>query len=714
MKTGKRKLFAIILTMAMVVTTVEGVSKKDIIGRAATDYGIGNPVVDENGITSWDCIYFGNYWQNDTNGDGTADQKDDKEPIKWRVLSVDGDDAFLMADQILDIKQYSDKDYEDVNKNGKFEEDKDELVTWENSNIRTWLNHEFYETAFSEDERNSIIETSITNEGETDEKETCGLLFPAGKDTVDKIYLASKAEMENSEYGMSADFTGKYKRMTTNTDYARQVNSTVNEYESFGKRWWLRAPRGYAVYDGQVSWAAYIDSYFIPIEDYYGIRPVLHLDLSNDVWEKTDPVSVNGLIETKEYLVENEKVSLFRMSDGDAYIKIGSEEAENICGSNIKEIGLGRDGMLYFLEKDEDGSAVRYAHNWEYDNEKFDALEYLGGLDGSGVCYFLTEDGLDVEYADNVEELVFDNGNYVTGYRTSEGKTISVLSYDEMKRMEQKNKNDIEVLTKIINEQKALGASIEEDIDDSWTYDWNEAGRLYSITWDGDGLKGSLSLEGLEALQRFDCDDNDLTSLDVSKNTKLVSLSCRNNKLTFLDISGNPDMQLYYEGNPTTLMIKRTPGEIGPTAPPTPTPPQKKDTSIQNQQNTEKPSASKADTNTNTKANNKVSLVKKGSYKCLSVGGKVVSKYKLKKGVLTWKGSKKSKKVKPIKRVKQVGFIKKSKNLIYITKKGKAYTISPKGKKKTIVKKGAKKLIFKGKFVTKVKKKSGYTNVVNK
>ena len=38
MKTGKRKLFAIFLTMAMVVTTVEGVSKKDIIGRAATEY----------------------------------------------------------------------------------------------------------------------------------------------------------------------------------------------------------------------------------------------------------------------------------------------------------------------------------------------------------------------------------------------------------------------------------------------------------------------------------------------------------------------------------------------------------------------------------------------------------------------------------------------------------------------------------------------------
>ena len=98
-------------------------------------------------------------------------------------------------------------------------------------------------------------------------------------------------------------------------------------------------------------------------------------------------------------------------------------------------------------------------------------------------------------------------------------------------------------------------------------------------------------------------------------------------------------------------------------------------------------------------------------YTCLSVGNKVVSKYKLKKGVLTWKGTKKSQKVK---QVKQAGFIKKSKNLVYITKKGKAYTISQKGKKKTIVKKDAKKLIFKNGFVTKIKKKSGYVNVVNR
>ena len=107
----------------------------------------------------------------------------------------------------------------------------------------------------------------------------------------------------------------------------------------------------------------------------------------------------------------------------------------------------------------------------------------------------------------------------------------------------------------------------------------------------------------------------------------------------------------------------------------------------------------------------KVSIKKSSGYTCLSVGNKVVSKYKLKKGVLTWKGTKKSQKVK---QVKQAGFIKKSKNLVYITKKGKAYTISQKGKKKAIVKKDAKKLIFKNGFVTKIRKKSGYVNVVNR
>lgn len=154
--------------------------------------------------------------------------------------------------------------------------------------------------------------------------------------------------------------------------------------------------------------------------------------------------------------------------------------------------------------------------------------------------------------------------------------------------------------------------------------------------------------------------------------------------------------------NPTPTPTPATPTPVPtPTPVSTPTP-----TNTDKPVVTQKPTASPQPT-----VAPKVSLKKQSGYTCLSVGNKVVSKYKLKKGVLTWKGTKKSMK---IKQVKQVGYIEKSQNLIYMTKKGGAYTISQKGKKKTVLKKGAKKLIFKNRYVIKIKKKSGYTNVVNK
>ena len=53
---------------------------------------------------------------------------------------------------------------------------------------------------------------------------------------------------------------------------------------------------------------------------------------------------------------------------------------------------------------------------------------------------------------------------------------------------------------------------------------------------------GISSLKGIEyftALKRLDCDDNQLTSLDVRKNTALDYLYCSGNQLTALDVSKN-------------------------------------------------------------------------------------------------------------------------------------------------------------------------------
>ncbi|MEG1406201.1 MAG: hypothetical protein RSC34_06295, partial [Alistipes sp.] len=50
------------------------------------------------------------------------------------------------------------------------------------------------------------------------------------------------------------------------------------------------------------------------------------------------------------------------------------------------------------------------------------------------------------------------------------------------------------------------------------------------------------TLQGIEyftALTYLNCNDNQLTSLDVSKNTALTLLSCKNNQLTSLDVTKN-------------------------------------------------------------------------------------------------------------------------------------------------------------------------------
>ncbi len=66
--------------------------------------------------------------------------------------------------------------------------------------------------------------------------------------------------------------------------------------------------------------------------------------------------------------------------------------------------------------------------------------------------------------------------------------------------------------------------------------------EISSITEIGVSEKSISSLKGIEyftALTDIDCDGNQLTSLDVSKNTALKWLLCHSNQLTSLDVSKN-------------------------------------------------------------------------------------------------------------------------------------------------------------------------------
>lgn len=160
-----KKLIVILITLTMLFSRDFGVTMPRKVQAAG--YGLRNPVTDQSSVTTWDCVYFGNYWQDDTNGDGVADNNDEKQPIKWRVLSVDGDDAFLLADQNLDFEKYNMSN---------------EGATWETCTLRSWLNgygassngmnvdyssDNFIDTAFTEAEQNAIIRTNVDNENDS-------------------------------------------------------------------------------------------------------------------------------------------------------------------------------------------------------------------------------------------------------------------------------------------------------------------------------------------------------------------------------------------------------------------------------------------------------------------------------------------------------------------------------------------------------------------
>lgn len=253
----------------------------------AASYGLSNPTIDSDGVTTWDCVYFGNYWQNDTNGDGTADKNDKKEPIKWRVLSVDSDDAFLLADQNLDCQSYNDTH---------------RSVTWETCTMRSWLNgygsssnvcekdytsNNFIDNAFSTFEQIAIKNTTVVN---VDNAEY-GIL--GGNDTADRVYLLSFDETKNLEFGYNSLAYVK-SREVKSTNYAKAQGAWGQYHYDDNAVWWLRTSNQEHTTAFTVLWDGSLNLYNVDTYG-FGVRPALHLNLSNtNVWSYAGTVTSEG------------------------------------------------------------------------------------------------------------------------------------------------------------------------------------------------------------------------------------------------------------------------------------------------------------------------------------------------------------------------------------------------------------------------------------
>ena len=149
-----------------------------------------------------DIIKFGNYPQ-DINGS--------KSPIEWLVLDVNENEVLLISRYGLDCKQYH-KEYVDI--------------TWEDCDLRKWLNNDFIKSAFSEEEAKKIKVSELKNE-DNPEYRTRG-----GNNTKDRIFCLSINEAYHY-FGSNND------RQCKPTAYARKQGVYVNNDCCF---WWLRSP----------------------------------------------------------------------------------------------------------------------------------------------------------------------------------------------------------------------------------------------------------------------------------------------------------------------------------------------------------------------------------------------------------------------------------------------------------------------------------------
>lgn len=146
-------------------------------------------------------VYFGSYEQDNNLENG-------KEPIKWYVISTNGNYLQLLAVNALDAKQYH-SEYK--------------AVTWEKSDLRTWLNDEFYSTAFTRAEQNLIVPWWITSEQRDNQ----------GTTVMDKVFLLSRDDVNNVVSGAF--------RACIPTPYAL-ARGVYKSPDSEHCRWILRTP----------------------------------------------------------------------------------------------------------------------------------------------------------------------------------------------------------------------------------------------------------------------------------------------------------------------------------------------------------------------------------------------------------------------------------------------------------------------------------------
>ena len=207
-----------------------------------------------------DIVQMGIYEQ-----DGNPETDD---PICWDVLDKDGDAMLLISHDVIDYQRFSDS-YN--------------CVIWEDSQIRTWLNEEFYTDAFDK-ETQARIKGYVTSGVDEANQESRG-------DATDRIFLLSQKEIEKY-YGhklpkAEALLCKPSKAVLQRYEEIKQqrVREKIPFAESApdvteGISWMLRSTGKSQNHISIIRGDGYYSQY--PADYYQGVRPAMWIDVGDE------------------------------------------------------------------------------------------------------------------------------------------------------------------------------------------------------------------------------------------------------------------------------------------------------------------------------------------------------------------------------------------------------------------------------------------------
>ena len=190
-----------------------------------------------------DTYIFGSYEQDNNKSNGQED-------IEWLVLEKEENRILVISKYSLDCKPYH-TNYIDV--------------TWETCFLRKWMNNDFINAAFSDDEKAMIPTVTVSDDNNPTYNSN------PGKETQDQVFLLSVVEVKHYLRSDS-------ERKCRTTDYT--VVNGAWKSDSGNCRWWLRSPGYEQDYAADVADNGYVNDYGYAVDENKAVRPALWIDLN--------------------------------------------------------------------------------------------------------------------------------------------------------------------------------------------------------------------------------------------------------------------------------------------------------------------------------------------------------------------------------------------------------------------------------------------------